>query len=284
MQILNGKQVAQEIKNSLKQKNQAFVIKTGQKPGLAMILVGNDSASQIYIQQKIKSAGEVGIKPQLFTLPEQSSFAQFKKKIEELNLNPSIHAFLVQLPLPQGWPVNEALSLIDPAKDVDGLTPLNQGSLGIGSAPILPCTPAGIMRLLRYYHIALEGKTAVVVGRSRIVGLPMAQLLLRANATVTICHSRTKELSAITQKADIVVVSAGVPQLLGKKDLKKGAVVVDVGLHRIQKADKTQLIGDVRREGLEGHLSGLTPVPGGVGPMTVAMLLENTLSLAQQQI
>ena len=282
MQILNGRPVAKALKIKLKQKAEVFLSQTGKKPTLAVILVGQDPASEIYVRQKIKSANQVGIDSMLLTLPEKAGFLKLKQKIKELNLSPAIHAFLVQLPLPTGWPVNEALSLIDPKKDADGLTPLNQGLMLSGKAPLLPCTPAGIMSLLKHYHIALEGKSAVVVGRSRIVGLPIAQLLLKAHATVTICHSRTKNLSAFTKRADIVVVSAGVPGLLGQNDFKKSAVVVDVGLHRVQKEDKTQLIGDVRPEGLENQVAWITPVPGGVGPMTVAMLLENTVTLANR--
>ena len=274
--------MAKALKIRLKQKAEAFLSRTGRKPSLAVILVGQDPASKIYVQQKIKSAKQVGIDSMLFTLSEKAGFLGLKQKIKELNLSPAIHAFLVQLPLPTGWPVNEALSLIDPKKDADGLTPLNQGLMLLGKAPLISCTPAGIMRLLKHYHIALEGKSAVVVGRSRIVGLPTAQLLLKAHATVTICHSRTKNLSAFTKGADIVVVSAGVPGLLGQNDFKKGAVVVDVGLHRVQTEDKTQLVGDVRQEDLEDHVAWITPVPGGIGPMTVALLLENTLTLADR--
>ncbi len=282
MRILNGRPVAQEIKKKLKPKAKAFLARTGKKPGLAVILVGKDPASEIYVQKKIQSAKEVGFHSQVFTLSEKEGFPALKQKIKACNQDPAIHAFLVQLPLPAGWPVHEALSLIDPAKDADGLTPLNQGRTGSGEAPVLPCTPAGIMRLFQYYDIAVEGKNVVVVGRSRIVGFPTAQLLLRANATVTICHSRTKDLSLHTKRADIVVVSAGVPELLRREDFKKGAVVVDVGLHRIKKEGKTCLKGDVRQEGLEGHVAWATPVPGGVGPVTVGLLLENTLTLSLQ--
>ena len=283
LQILNGREVAQKIKQELKQKTEVFEEQTGKKPGLAVILSGTDPASEIYVQQKIRSAKEVGIYSKLITLPEKSTFSDLEQKIDECNLNPAIHAFLVQLALPKGWPVYRALSRIESIKDADGLNPISQGLLMSQANYICPCTPAGIMRLFKYYNIALEGKSAVVVGRSQIVGRPMAELLLQAHATVTICHSRTKDLSAYTQRADIVVVSAGVPRLLGQKDFKKGAIVVDVGLHRIKKGDKIQLIGDVRSEGLKGHLSWVTPVPGGVGPMTVAMLLENTFTLATKQ-
>ena len=282
MRILNGQQVAQEIKKTVKQKAEAFLARTGKKPGLAVILVGKDPASEIYVQKKIQSAKEVGLHSRLFTLSEKEGFPALKQKIKECNQDPAIHAFLIQLPLPKGWPVQSALSLIDPAKDADGLTPLNQGRIGSGEAPVLPCTPTGIMRLFQHYDIALKGKSAVVVGRSQIVGFPMAQLLLKAHATVTICHSRTTDLSSYTKKADIVVVSAGVPELLGQKDFKKGAIVVDVGLHRIKTGHKTRLKGDVKQKGLEDHVAWATPVPGGVGPMTVAQLLENTLTLALQ--
>ena len=283
LQILNGREVAQKIKQELKQKVKAFQDQTGKKPGLAVILTGQDPASEVYVRQKIRSAKEVGIYSKLVTLSEKATFFDLEQKIDECNLNPAIHAFLVQLPLPKGWSVYTAISRIESIKDVDGLNPVIQGMLVSQANYTCPCTPAGIMRLFKYYNIALEGKNVVVVGRSQIVGRPMAELLLQAHATVTICHSRTKDLSAHTQMADIVVVSAGSPGLLGQKDFKKGAIVVDVGLHRIKKGGKTHLIGDVRSEGLTDHLSWATPVPGGVGPMTVAMLLENTLTLAKRQ-
>ena len=284
MQVLDGRLLAKEIKLKLKQKATTFLEQTGKKPCLAVFLVGEDPASEIYVQQKIKAAKEVGIETELITLSEKTTDCEtLQHKVWQYSCDSDTHAILVQLPLPKGWSTYQALSSIEAIKDADGLSLINQGSIEAGSGYVLPCTPTGIMRLFEHYNIALEGKEAVVVGRSQIVGLPMARLLLQAHATVTVCHSRTKDLSSHTKRADIVVVSVGSPGLLSKKDFKKGAVVVDVGLHRIKKQGKTLLVGDVKPEGLENHLSWATPVPGGVGPMTVAMLLENTLTLAERQ-
>lgn len=279
MQILNGRLVARKIKDSLKTRIADFSKKNQMAPGLRVILIGNDPASQIYVGQKVKAAKELGIDSQICSLPENVSHQGLKEKIQTLNQNSSVHALLVQLPLPSAFSWQEVISWINPQKDPDCLTAENQGLAWSKKARVLPCTPSGIMELLDHYKIPLKGKKAVVVGRSPIVGLPMVQLLLNSNATVTVCHSHTENLSQITRSADIVVVAAGQPQFLGKEDFKKGAVVVDVGIHRLKDNEK-KLVGDVRFEEMRDHVSFITPVPGGVGPMTVAMLLENTFKLA----
>ncbi len=283
MQIMDGRLVADTIKQNLKQKIKNFFQQKNQVPGLAILLIGENPASTVYIQQKIKACKEVGIKAELFHQPANIPVDELKTKIQELNRKPAIHAILVQLPLPTGWNTREVLSWVDPRKDPDCLTVENQGLAWTGTPRVLPCTPAGIMKLFEHYQIPLQGKTAIVVGRSQIVGLPMAQLLLKANATVCVCHSHTKNLSPLTRLADVVVVAAGKPGLLGKEDFKKGAVVVDVGIHKNSETSK-KLIGDVRFDELKEHVSFATPVPGGVGPMTVAMLLQNTFYLAEQQL
>ncbi|MYE07398.1 MAG: bifunctional 5,10-methylenetetrahydrofolate dehydrogenase/5,10-methenyltetrahydrofolate cyclohydrolase [Oligoflexia bacterium] len=280
MQILDGRLVAQKITTELKRKIHSFYEQHKISPGLVVILVGNNPASQVYVHQKIKTAKQVGIHSKVLSLPEDISLNKLKQTIQSLNQDPAIHAILVQLPLPHPLSWREVVSHIDPRKDPDCLTVENQGLAWSGQARVLPCTPSGIMKLFEHYNIILKGKKAVVVGRSQIVGLPMAQILLRANATVTVCHSHTKNLSKITQEADLVVVAAGCPGLLGKKDFKKGAVVVDVGIHRTIENNKTILKGDVLFEELKNWVAYATPVPGGVGPMTVTILLENTFQLA----
>ena len=279
MQILDGRLVAQKIKDILKIKIADFSTKNKAAPGLRVILIGNNPASQVYVRQKVKAAKEVGINSQVCSLPENISHQELKEKIQILNQNSYVHAVLIQLPLPPVFSWQEVISWIAPQKDPDCLTAENQGLAWSKKARILPCTPAGIMKLFEHYNIPLKGKNAVVVGRSHIVGLPMTQLLLNSHATVTVCHSHTKNLSQMTTSADIVVVAAGQPEFLGKEDFKKEAVVVDVGIHRSKENEK-KLIGDVRFEEVKDHVSFITPVPGGVGPMTVAMLLENTFKLA----
>ena len=279
MQILDGWLVAQKIKDSLKIKIADFSKKNKAVPGLRVVLIGNNPASQVYVQQKVKAAKELGIDSQVCSLPENISHQELKEKIQILNRDPCVHAVLIQLPLPPTFSWQEVISWVTPQKDPDCLTAENQGLAWSKKARVLPCTPAGIMKLFEYYKIPLKGKNAVVVGRSHIVGLPMAQLLLNSHATVTVCHSHTKNLSQISRSADIVVVAVGQPKFLGKEDFKKEAIVVDVGIHRSKENEK-KLIGDVCFEEVKDHVSFITPVPGGVGPMTVIMLLENTFKLA----
>ena len=278
---MDGRRTAELEKKKLKQKINKFYQQKSYYPGLAVLLTGEDPASRVYVQQKIKACKEVGIVSELLHIPVDTPLEKLQKQIQELNCKPEIHAVLIQLPLPSSWPVHQIMSWLNPLKDPDGLTVENQGLFWTGRPRVLPCTPAGILKLLRHYQIPLEGKKAVVVGRSQIVGMPMARLLIQANATVSVCHSYTKNLSALTGSADLVVSAAGKPGFLGKADFKEGAIAVDVGIHRAEGSKK--LIGDLRFNELKDHLSFVTPVPGGVGPMTVLMLLENTFQLAVSQ-
>ena len=277
MKILNGKVLSEKIFKDIFDEVQKLKKNHGLKPGLAVCLVGDDPASALYVQNKIKACEKANFYSVLKKFPKDISTESLKKEILTLNTDNKIHGILVQLPLSEGLCEREVLSWIDPKKDVDALTLENKALLWQGKPRVIPCTPKGIISLLKHYEISMAGKTAVVVGRSQIVGLPMFQQLLSQNATVTVCHSQTKNLSEFCRLADIVVACAGVKGLLSKKDFKKGAVVVDVGIHRVD----NKLYGDVNREDLEDHLSALSPVPGGVGPMTIASLLENCVFLAK---
>ncbi len=282
MQILDGKAVARARRQKIKEQIDAFKKAKGRTPGLAVILVGEDPASQVYVEGKLKACAEVGIQSFENKLPDTASAPQLKAVIQGLNENPLVDGILLQLPLPKHLNSDEAIGWIQPGKDADCLTSENMGRLWAGRALTTPCTPWGAMVILEYYGIPVAGKNAVVVGRSNIVGKPMAHLLTQADATVTVCHSRTPDLRSHTKNADIVVVAAGKPELLGRGDFKEGAVVVDVGIHRKEKpGGKAQLCGDVRLAELEGIIKAGTPVPGGVGPMTITMLMENTLRLAE---
>lgn len=271
---LDGKVVSAVLRSSLKEKISAL----SSSLGLGVILVGDDPASQVYVRNKFKACESVGMKSFEVKLPLDVSKVQLKQAITDMNKNPEVTGYLVQLPLPEGFDTEEVIGWIDPKKDADGLTVENLGLLLQGLPRSIPCTPHGVMKILEHFKISAEGKHAVVIGRSQIVGKPMAQLLTAANATVTVCHSRTQNLESFTRQADIVVVAAGKPKFIGKSAFKKEAVVIDVGIHRM---DSGKLCGDVNPEGLEGFISALTPVPGGVGPMTITMLLENTYRLAQ---
>lgn len=281
MQILDGKVVAEARRQSLKARISKFRETTGRVPGLAVILVGEDPASQVYVSNKIKACAAVGINSTEDRLPANVTPAELKRTIERLNADPAVDGILLQLPLPQGLSSDQALEWIDPRKDADCLTAANLGRLWSGRPLTIPCTPWGVMVILEHYGITPSGMNAVVVGRSNIVGKPMAHLLTQADATVTVCHSRTKDVAQYTRAADLVVVAAGRKHLLGREDFKSNAIVIDVGMHRDTLANgKSKLSGDVRFEQLEGHVRAATPVPGGVGPMTITMLLENTLRLA----
>jgi methylenetetrahydrofolate dehydrogenase (NADP+)/methenyltetrahydrofolate cyclohydrolase len=282
VQILDGKAVSEARRTKLKAEVDEFRRITKRSPGLAVILVGEDPASQVYVGNKIKACKEVGIESLERRLPADVGAATLKAIIQDFNVNPIVDGILLQLPLPKHLNATEAISWIAPNKDADCLTPENLGKLWSGRALTTPCTPWGVMVILDHYKIPVAGKTAVVVGRSNIVGKPMAHLLTQADATVTVCHSRTPNVREFTSKADLVVVAAGKQELLGKGDFKEGAVVIDVGMHRKAGANgKSKLCGDVRLKELEGIVQAATPVPGGVGPMTITMLLENTLRLAQ---
>lgn len=279
---LSGTDVAKHRQAELRAKIDAFHARTGRKPGLAVVIVGHDPASQVYVKNKVKTTLALGMESFHFELPANTSEADVIALVEKLNNDSKVDGILVQLPLPKGIDAESVIAKIRPEKDPDGLTVGNLGLLFAGKKRVAPCTPWGVMAILSHYGIEVAGKHAVVVGRSNIVGKPMAQLLLDANATVTICHSRTKDLESETCRADIVVVAAGRPRFLGKQAFRAGAVVVDVGIHRPSEGDFAgKLCGDVRYEELEGHVHAATPVPGGVGPMTIQMLMENTVRLAE---
>ena len=282
MLILDGKQVAAKRFETLKNKISDFKSTHSITPGLTVVLVGEDPASQVYVKNKTKTSKELGMNSEQISLPVSISQVELESRIEELNRNDKVHAILVQLPLPKHLNEERALDKISAYKDVDGLNIENQGLLWAGRPRTIPCTPHGVMKILEHYKIEIVGRKAVVIGRSQIVGKPMAALLLAANASVSICHSKTKDLKDYTLGADIVVVAAGIERFIGKDSFAQGSVVVDVGMHRPQKGPfANKLCGDVRYEELGDWVSAATPVPGGVGPMTIQMLMENTLLLAE---
>ncbi len=281
MQIMDGKLVAAVTREQIKSEVQSLKLAhTQKKIGLAVILVGDDQASQVYVRNKIKACEEVGIESYLCRLPKESTFDDVARVIKELNENPDVSGMILQLPLPKGLDENGLLDLISPEKDVDGCHYVQKGRLWTGRDSLVACTPYGIMRLLDYYKVDLEGKNAVVIGRSNLVGKPLAQLLLDRNCTVTICHSRTRELKEITSRADIVCVAIGKAKFLTADMVKDGAIVVDVGMDRDENG---KLCGDVDFGSVAQKCSLITPVPGGVGPMTVTMLLANTLKAFKAQ-
>jgi methylenetetrahydrofolate dehydrogenase (NADP+)/methenyltetrahydrofolate cyclohydrolase len=278
-QLLDGKQTAQYLRQKLKQTAQEYIAQ-GITPGLAVIVVGEDTASKIYVKNKQKACEEVGIKSFTYNLPEATGEHELLDLIRTLNQEVTVDGILVQLPLPSHLNTEKIIAAIDPKKDVDGFHQMNAGALMIGTEGFRSCTPLGIMALLKHYKIKPEGKKCVVVGRSNIVGKPMAFLLLKENATVTICHSYTQNLKAELQTADIVVVAVGKKHIVTGNMLKKGCVVVDVGMNR----DETnKLCGDVDAETVKEVASYMTPVPGGVGPMTITMLLKNCLDAARKR-
>ena len=276
---IDGKLISAEIRAEIKEETAGFVAEHGYAPGLAVIIVGENPASMVYVRNKKKGCEEVGFYSEVHELPEATEQAKLNALVDRLNADPKIHGILVQLPLPKHLDENEVLLRIDPAKDVDAFHPYNVGKIMIGDYDFLPCTPAGVMALLERSGIDPAGKKCVVIGRSNIVGKPMAMLLLHANGTVTVCHSRTKDLPAVTREADILVVAIGRADFVGADMVKPGAVVIDVGLNR--RADG-KLTGDVDFEAVEPIASAITPVPGGVGPMTITMLLQNTLTAARK--
>ena len=276
MILLDGKQVAKAIKDRIL----AQVSQLQNKPGLAVVLVGDDHASQVYVNHKIKTCKELGIESYLHKISADDSPQKLYDLIAELNQSNKVHGILVQFPLPQNFSQNKVLDLIDPKKDVDGLTPENVGLAWSGRARVYPCTPSGIIEILKFYQIALERKNVVVVGRSEIAGKPMAQMLLEQNATVTICHSKTKGLEEITKAADIVIIAVGKRNFFGKDYFSNESIVIDVGMHRLEEG---LLCGDVFFRDVEETVRAITPVPGGVGPMTIAMLMQNTIKLYELQ-
>lgn len=285
MKVLDGALVAKHLREGVKTEAAAFQARYSRPAKLVVILVGEDKASQVYVNSKAKACQEAGVASEIIRLAADIKSEVLEKKIKDLALDPYVDGILVQMPLPKHISVTRVIDLIPPHKDVDGFTPQQVGLMSLGRSTIKPCTPAGVMEIFKFYGISLEGKDAVVVGRSHIVGAPMAQLLTQANATVTLCHSKTRHLDAYLRNADIVVAAIGKPHFLHKHQLKKGAIIVDVGIHRIQNDDgKSALIGDVNPAELANWAAAMTPVPGGVGPMTIAMLLKNTLILAKQNL
>ena len=280
MKILDGKAVSLKVKESVKVRADELK-KFGIEPTLAVVLVGEDKASQTYVRAKEKACNEYGIKSVAHRLSENTTQNELLALINVLNLDDSIHGILVQLPLPKHIDTNVVLAAIDPRKDVDGFHAVNVGKLVSGLDGFVPCTPLGVMEILKEYGIEVAGLNAVVIGRSNIVGKPMANLLLNASATVTITHSKTKNLKEICKNADLIVAAIGKPFFLKADMVKDGAVVVDVGINRL---DNGRLVGDVDFDEVAPKCSYITPVPGGVGPMTIAMLLNNTILAAQAKI
>ena len=277
--IIDGKVVSQFVKDEVKKEVSALGEK-GVSVGLAVIIVGNDPASRTYVNNKKKACEATGIISEEYALPEDTTMDELLALIKELNAKKSINGILCQLPLPKHLDEKVVIENIDPIKDVDAFHAVNTGHIMIGDYSFLPCTPAGIMEMLKYYNIEIEGKECVVIGRSNIVGKPMAMLLLQKNGTVTVCHSRTKNLKEVTSRADILVAAVGVPYFVTADMVKDGAVVIDVGMDRNKEG---KLCGDVDFAEVEKKASYITPVPGGVGPMTIATLMKNTVTAAKIQ-
>ena len=280
-QIINGKQIAQEERRKIQAETVALINDRGITPGLAVIIVGENPASQVYVRNKRKACEEVGFLSRVYEMPASTTQAELNALIDTLNADPAIHGILCQLPLPAHLSDSEVIARISPEKDVDAFHTQNVGKIMLGEYDYLPCTPAGVMVLLKESGIEIDGKECVVLGRSNIVGKPMAMLLLQANGTVTICHSHTQDLSAVTKRADILVVAIGKANFVKADMIKPGAVVIDVGMNRDSEG---KLCGDVDFASAEPVASAITPVPGGVGPMTITMLLRNTLTAAKKSV
>ena len=299
--VLDGAVVAARIKQEVTAGVEEMVQTTGYRPCLAAVRVGDDPASAVYVRNKIKASEEIGIRSEHHALPESTTTDELLDLVRSLNARDDVDGILTQLPLPRGIDETQIIEAIDPRKDVDGFHPVNAGRLAMGRAALVPCTPAGIIELLDYNAIEIRGANACVVGRSQIVGRPMAQLLLQRDATVTICHSRTRDLAAVTRQADLLVVAIGRAGMIGREHIKPGAVVIDVGMNKVSDPDEVRaLFGDAAEKRLEivakrgstlvgdvnpaeaSEVAGmLTPVPGGVGLLTVAMLMKNTLNAAK---
>ncbi len=278
-QIIDGKELAKKIRGNLKIENEKLIQK-GIQAKLAVILVGNDSASKIYVKNKSKACVDVGIEFEEILLDESTTMQKLLDIIDKLNNKKDINGILLQSPIPKGLNIQEAFEEIDYRKDVDGFNPINVGKLMIGQDCFVSCTPFGIIKMLEEYNIPIEGKHAVVIGRSNIVGKPLSQCLLNKNATVTICHSRTKNLAEYTKTADILISAVGKVNLVTKDMVKDGATVIDVGMNRDEKG---KLVGDVDFENVKEKAAYITPVPGGVGPMTIAMLMNNVIKACKKQ-
>lgn len=279
--IIDGKAISAAIRAEIKEETEKFASENGFRPGLAVIIVGEDPASQVYVRNKRRACEEVGFYSEAYELPAETTQEELNLLVDKLNANDKIHGILCQLPLPKHLDENEVILRIDPKKDVDAFHPVNVGRIMIGDYSFLPCTPAGVMALLERSGIEISGKECVVVGRSNIVGKPQAMLLLHSHGTVTICHSRTKNLAEVCRRADILVAAIGKADFFTADMVKEGAVVIDVGMNR--RADG-KLTGDVDFESVAPKASYITPVPGGVGPMTITMLMKNTLTAAKQSV
>ena len=280
-ELIDGKLVSNNIRQEIKEKVSSLLSKHSQVPGLAAVLVGDNPASEIYVRNKRKACADVGIYSEEYKLPEDTTQDELLKIIDGLNNNDKINGILVQLPLPNHIDESSILKAVSPQKDVDGFHPVNAGLLFQGEQKFIACTPHGIIKMLEFYNIDIQGKNAVVLGRSNIVGKPASMLLLQKHATVTICHSRTKNLQEILKEADIIVAAIGRAHFVTKDMVKKGAVVIDVGINRL---DTGKLAGDVDFENVKDLCSHITPVPGGVGPMTITMLLWNTVMSLEDSI
>ncbi len=277
--LLNGKEVAKKIKEDLKLEVDQIKEK-GIIPKLAVVMVGNNEASKVYVKNKSKACDTIGVEFEEFLLAENTTEEELFELIDRLNEDKNINGILVQAPIPKHLDQNKAFRRIKPEKDVDGFNPINVGDLSIGNDCFISCTPYGVMKILEYYNIELEGKNAVVLGRSNIVGKPMVQCLLSRNATVTVCHSRTQNIKEITKNADILIAAIGKAKFVTEDMVKEGAIVIDVGINRL---DNGKICGDVDFEAVESKVKAITPVPGGVGPMTIAMLMNNLVKATKLQ-
>ena len=278
MEILDGKKVSAKVREDLKLEVDNFK-KKGIKPKLAVIMVGNDLASKVYVRNKNKACEEIGIEYEEFLLGEETTMEELLNVIDNLNKNQNIDGILLQSPIPKHLDINKAFRTILPEKDVDGFHPINAGKLSIGEKCFVPCTPHGVVKIIEEYNIETEGKNVVIVGRSNIVGKPLIQCMLQKNATVTVCHSKTRNLEEFTKKADILIVAIGKQKFITENMVKEGVVVIDIGINRNEEG---KLVGDVDFDNVSKKASYITPVPGGVGPMTVAMLMENVVEAAKQ--
>ncbi|MBT3352268.1 MAG: bifunctional methylenetetrahydrofolate dehydrogenase/methenyltetrahydrofolate cyclohydrolase FolD [Nitrospinaceae bacterium] len=278
--VMKGKPVAEKMTEGLVAEIESLSGKAGRQPGLAVVLVGEDPASQVYVRIKGRTAAKLGIETYDHRIPEDTPQAELISLIESLNADPKVDGILIQLPLPPGLNEQEALRTVALDKDVDVFHPENFGRLALKQGILRPCTPAGVIEILKHYDINIEGKKVALIGRSKIVGLPLSLMMIHENATVTVCHSRTGDIPAVTREADIVVAALGRPKFLTADMVKEGAVVVDVGINRVDE----KLVGDCDFDALVDKVSAITPVPGGVGPMTVAMLMANTVRAFREHV
>lgn len=276
-EIINGKEIAQKVRLELKDKVDGMK-RRGIHPKLAVIMVGDDKASKVYVKNKSKACEEIGIEYEEFLMDSEITMEELLKLIEELNNREDIHGILLQSPIPKHLDINKAFNAIDYRKDVDGFNPINVGKLSIGEDCFISCTPFGVVKMLEEYNIDVQGKNVVIIGRSNIVGKPLMQCMLKKNGTVTVCHSKTENIKEITQKADIIIAALGKARFVTQDMVKDGAVIIDVGINR---NDDGKLVGDVDFENVEKKASYITPVPGGVGPMTIAMLMTNVVKAAE---